>query len=681
MLNIRRWTPPQKQAGIGRIQVYRWGHYANDAEWSEAKVKRGGDPKHPGRFSEGSGGKSAKPEKAAKAATKAPEATPARQASAETYMSPNASTLDFDKAITELGGKRQKVFNEVSDLIDKRLGLQRTHVANVLGAWSDGAENSLFVEQTGDLQAIRAAAAMKGWISAQKAVLVFSPNTAGTDAMVSFDAKGDLKEIHNQLLQDGLAFHTLEPTEGGAKVHILVRDDDDKDGSVTDAINRSSEGFNSDLTTVYGNGEFIGNADETGTDDEQRTRARVEYKNTIRQAQRPGALEGRNLSEIWANAYHHWRGRLAADQAIGDARELTRSRIYRWNYANDKEWDESKVKRGGDPENAGRFSSGSGGKPAKAAPKEPEQAAEPEKTERQARTEAKPTERAERGSQGETAQQVPERQERAPDGSASALFEAHHDPKITAEHILASLPPSTRVKIDETEARLAKAIPTNALVSEGGHKNPDGTWTREREAVWQRIISEILTPEAIARAKPRPGEKPTYTVLGGRGGSGKSWLTSEAGPVDGSRVLKLDSDAIKEKLPEYQGWNAAMVHREASEIFSRIDETARKYGLNVVHDATMRTPDREYFDKYQQAGYNIDGYYMFLPPEKAAERAVGRFLGESGRYVPISYIMGSTTNEKSFDEAKANFRNWKIYDNDVPRGQPPRYVSGSDDER
>lgn len=240
---------------------------------------------------------------------------------------------------------------------------------------------------------------------------------------------------------------------------------------------------------------------------------------------------------------------------------------------------------------------------------------------------------------------------------------------------MAKLGPEAQRAVANAEERLSHATATDAPVSEGGFKNPDGTWTEERQALHDEIIGKILTPEAVTAALPQPGEKPTYTMLGGRGGSGKSWLTGEHGPVDASHTLVLDNDKIKGMLPEYQGWNAGLVHEEASSIFNRVDAMARSLGVNVAHDSTMKSTgsNAQYMQAYKDAGYRVEGYYMFLPPEVAAERAIERFTrgGETGRFVPPSYVMGSTTNEKSFDTLKSGYEKWAVYSNhNVPYGKP-----------
>lgn len=254
-------------------------------------------------------------------------------------------------------------------------------------------------------------------------------------------------------------------------------------------------------------------------------------------------------------------------------------------------------------------------------------------------------------------------------GQASQLFEAHPSTGKSAADIIAAHPGMAE-KIAKVKEKLAQGTPTDHL-----HKK-DGKYTPEREALHNKIIREILSPKAMAAATPKAGEKPTVTFLGGRGGSGKGWLTKPGqGPVDATKAIVLNSDDVQEKFPEYQGWNAAHTHDEAAEIVEQAEDVARKAGLNVILDATMRSEGgiRKKLERFQKAGYDVHGHYMFLPPEEAAKRALGRFDrgGEKGRYVPPEYTLGSTENEKNFDKMTPSFKKWSIYHN---LGESPELV-------
>ena len=202
-------------------------------------------------------------------------------------------------------------------------------------------------------------------------------------------------------------------------------------------------------------------------------------------------------------------------------------------------------------------------------------------------------------------------------------------------------------------------------------------YSRKRQEKHDEILSKIFANEE--NAKPKDGENPTVIFLGGRGGSGKSKFDmpdekhkGNIGIYDKSKYIVLDADAIKEQLDEYQGYNAYEVHEESSDILNTALARARKKGLNVVLDATMKTlkstEDKIKAFADSDKNYNIEMYYMHLPREKAAERAIGRFMGERGRYVPLRELLKMKDNEENFDKLKHYASKWAFYHNDVPTG-------------
>lgn len=244
---------------------------------------------------------------------------------------------------------------------------------------------------------------------------------------------------------------------------------------------------------------------------------------------------------------------------------------------------------------------------------------------------------------------------------ATDLMAEHETP--TLDEFYASLPSETVTKLKETSARVRNGTSTDARVDEGGHREADGRYTAERRRLHDKIVDEVLSPAAIKRAKPKEGEAPTFTILGGRAGSGKSWLMrGEEAPVDTKTALVIDNDEIKAMIPEYEGWNAALVHEEASDIAERVIDTARQLGLNMVLDGTMRSygSAKERVDRFRDSGYGVRGYYMFASPEVAARQAVERFA-HRGRLVEPAYVLGSTSNEASFDALRDDFDDWGVY--------------------
>lgn len=257
---------------------------------------------------------------------------------------------------------------------------------------------------------------------------------------------------------------------------------------------------------------------------------------------------------------------------------------------------------------------------------------------------------------------------KADHGPASALFNSHPSVGKTAEDLIAATGLTDRVaEVMKKIAGGEETIKQNKV---------DGKYTPERQALHDKIINEMLTPDKVKAAHPAAGQKPTATFLGGRGGSGKSSLTKEGGPVDATKAIMLNSDDVQAKLPGYEGWNAALYHDEAAEIVSHVEDVAKQLGLNVILDATMRSEAgiKAKVESFRKAGYEVEGHYMFAPPELAAERALARFKrgGEHGRYVPTTYTLGSTTNEQTFDHMLPTFKRWSLYKN---TGDKPELVS------
>lgn len=285
---------------------------------------------------------------------------------------------------------------------------------------------------------------------------------------------------------------------------------------------------------------------------------------------------------------------------------------------------------------------------------------------------------------------------------ASALYKPQkHTPEqveAIANKIVAAFPGGAEA-IARTLERLKSVPSTDKPVEEGGFRiyREDGSYdyTPERKAVHEQIVKNIFSDARVAAATPKDGEAPVVTLLGGRGGSGKSWISSK-GPLAGKAIdpehepaegmeggtLVLDVDFIKSKLPGYEGWKASAFHEESSDVMAKIDEAALALGVNVTLDATMKSESwiAKRLAAYQSMGYESEGYYMHLPPEEAATRAMARYAKAGkfdGRFVPPEVILGNVDNEQNFDKFSNQFRKWAVYEN---TGKEPRLVESSHDD-
>ena len=232
------------------------------------------------------------------------------------FISPNVADLKIDGAIAGLHGERQEALRKASADVDVRLGKNPVEATNVVGAWSDGAENSLQLKMPKGWShdEAKVAMAMKGWLGDQKSALLFTPDKNGNAFIASFPMTGKLDQIHQQMLDDGLAFHTLEPTSNGAMVHVYGEDQ-----ATHDTIAKALEKHDTYGTITHGRGEFIGTTKTDGTDREQRDDARSQYEAIIRDAQAQPAFEGRDVGKIWDDLRARWGGSLSPEEVGGHA--------------------------------------------------------------------------------------------------------------------------------------------------------------------------------------------------------------------------------------------------------------------------------------------------------------------------------------------------------------------------
>lgn len=186
-----------------------------------------------------------------------------------------------------MNSKREDTLIRASGNINQALGFLKSDAAPAIGAWSDGAEHSVMVKTQGaDLDHLKVAAAMKGYLANQKQVLVFHQQQDGPAALYEFKAKGDLEDVHKKLLKDGVEFHTLVPTKNGIEVYVA-----DLDGSMAQKVKEAANGER--VRAQRGVAEFIGTEKQDGTDREQRNNAKQAYKRIIDESR------VRNAAGVW----------------------------------------------------------------------------------------------------------------------------------------------------------------------------------------------------------------------------------------------------------------------------------------------------------------------------------------------------------------------------------------------
>jgi predicted ABC-type ATPase len=173
-------------------------------------------------------------------------------------------------------------------------------------------------------------------------------------------------------------------------------------------------------------------------------------------------------------------------------------------------------------------------------------------------------------------------------------------------------------------------------------KNADGTWTKERQALHDRIIDEHFEGKSAVK-------NPNSYMLGGGPASRKSTVL-DAGLVDTpENTVKVDSDGIKGSLPEYTAMleakdkgAASFVHEESSHISKRIMARAIEEKHNVLLDGTGDSSLdglRKKTKKLRAGGREVNADYMTIDTDLSVKIADARGK-KTGRFVPESVVRG-----------------------------------------
>jgi hypothetical protein len=244
---------------------------------------------------------------------------------ASEFVSPNIGQGGINEAVQGLKSDRQKALQKASSDIDHAFGIKGER-HDAIGAWSDGAEHTIVTSIGGNenWDKLRVSAAMKGHLADQKAVLIFKQDDAGKSALYRMHVpEGDVLKLHENLIKDGLAFHTIVPHTAGGGADVIVAD---LDGSAHDAMAKAAERYNADVSYEDGQAEFIGTTKEDGTDREQRDDARRAYEEVISQS------PVQESQAIWAGVHHTWGQELGvketpkqwgAEQGVVASRNIT----------------------------------------------------------------------------------------------------------------------------------------------------------------------------------------------------------------------------------------------------------------------------------------------------------------------------------------------------------------------
>jgi predicted ABC-type ATPase len=192
----------------------------------------------------------------------------------------------------------------------------------------------------------------------------------------------------------------------------------------------------------------------------------------------------------------------------------------------------------------------------------------------------------------------------------------------------------------------------------------DGAYTEKRKKLHESIIFGLYKNIACLHH-----DQPIAVLTAGPPGSGKSYFLKQFAPyMQSNRIIKIDADAIREKLPEYAGWNASATHEETknivSEALSYISTPCRH---DVLYDGTMNTPKNyePLIGKLRDLGYKIYIVFVDVPKDYAIKRVLERYQ-HTGRYVPLSVVDEFYSHASNhFDHIKTLVDGWMEVDGET----------------
>lgn len=211
----------------------------------------------------------------------------------------------------------------------------------------------------------------------------------------------------------------------------------------------------------------------------------------------------------------------------------------------------------------------------------------------------------------------------------------------------------------------------------------------ERASLQQDIQEELMALGSALIDKngetqytgPVKQEKMLDIVIGPPAAGKSSALADPISQLHGSRIL--DSDMVKERLPEYQGGlNSGYLHNESRHVWTQMQQAAIQAGDNVVlpivghnYNSVLKS-----IQPYLDAGYTVQVHYLELEGSKTLGRALNRFLTD-GRYIDPAYLAQVSDGRitQVYEQLKEGglIDEYSHWSNDVPRGEKPTRIEGS----
>jgi predicted ABC-type ATPase len=204
-----------------------------------------------------------------------------------------------------------------------------------------------------------------------------------------------------------------------------------------------------------------------------------------------------------------------------------------------------------------------------------------------------------------------------------------------------------------------------------------GDFTPERKKLHDQIVESHLA------GVRHPDGAPTYVMLGGGGGSGKTTAllkNPDLGIPGKGDAVHVNADDIKSALPESHQMNdkldltwASFTHEESSHLSKRVQAAAIERGLSVVDDGVGSDTKKvsRKMEAMRAKGYKTKAAYATIPTDEAVRRSALRAThpGADGLYrlpPPAALRAGHAGATTAFTSLASEFDTAVLYDNSGP---------------
>ncbi|WGE35718.1 zeta toxin family protein [Actinobacillus genomosp. 1] len=197
------------------------------------------------------------------------------------------------------------------------------------------------------------------------------------------------------------------------------------------------------------------------------------------------------------------------------------------------------------------------------------------------------------------------------------------------------------------------------------------------------LIDEFYQKEQEKFQSASEKREITALFIGGGSCSGKSTLRQDILGDYGSDFIIIDSDKLKEIIPEYSGLfvnygfrTASIVHKESSQMAKFLVDKVIAECNNFLYDGTLKNTEKyeELFDLLREHNYIIHLHIVDCDIELAKKRNEARVVSEN-RVVPNDILEKSHREiVKSFLVLKDLVDEWYLYNTN---GDSPILIANS----